>query len=377
MRAELRCPGTPPCCLHACPRRFLPAAGMPHQAFPCLFNAGLELLEPLASASGGTMLLYPCPEAAALPQASPLWLTCLEAARVVQAASCPACPAPDLLLLNLAWPMALFPCPQDVYKTVTQPRAFACMLRLRCSPELRVDGAHGRLAADRHAAGAPPPCTPAQPFLGNMQTAPPLHCPSTTAPLPHPLHLPCTPPTPHPPCCSEHENLWRLVTCGPDDAFAFDLDRTRRRAAGSAPAVQLVFQYSMLVPVAAGGQGAAAAAPGSRWGRGAACAARECAWPCLGRAVAPHAAPCSACSPSCFLTIPSPSTALPAGSRCTASCVSSLRPCPGPPTRPGCMPAATPRRPPAWRCTRHWRRRRSRACRCGPAGVSGAGRGAA
>lgn len=90
------------------------------------------------------------------------------------------------------------------------------MLRLRASPELRLAGAHGRLAADR-----------------------------------------------------EHESLWRLAACGPEDAFAFDLERTPRRASGSPPAVQLVLQYSMLVPApvpaAAAGGGAA---PGSRCAAG-------------------------------------------------------------------------------------------------------------
>lgn len=38
---------------------------------------------------------------------------------------------------------------QDVYKSVTQPRAFACVLRLRCSPELRLASYYGRLTADR------------------------------------------------------------------------------------------------------------------------------------------------------------------------------------------------------------------------------------
>jgi len=44
--------------------------------------------------------------------------------------------------------------------------------------------------------------------------------------------------------------MFRLMACGTDDAFAFDLDRSRQRLACTAPAVQLVLQYSMLVPLA-------------------------------------------------------------------------------------------------------------------------------
>lgn len=51
--------------------------------------------------------------------------------------------------------------------------------------------------------------------------------------------------------CREHADLWRLVACGPDDALAFDLARSGRRAACAAPAAQLVLQYSLLVPGAA------------------------------------------------------------------------------------------------------------------------------
>lgn len=41
-----------------------------------------------------------------------------------------------------------------MYKSLAQPRALACMLRLRCSPELELRGAHGGLAADRWAGRA-------------------------------------------------------------------------------------------------------------------------------------------------------------------------------------------------------------------------------
>lgn len=116
----------------------------------CAGWIGLKLLEPLATKSGGSLLLYSSLEAA--------------------------------------------PLPQDVYKSVTQPRAFACVLRLRCSPELRLASYYGRLTADRE------------------------------------------------------PGLFRLVACGPEDAFAFEMDRTEQYSSGAAPAVQLVLQYSMLLP---------------------------------------------------------------------------------------------------------------------------------
>lgn len=53
---------------------------------------------------------------------------------------------------------------------------------------------------------------------------------------------------PNPPPCSEHPDLFRLPCCAPDDAFAFDLDRSPQRLACGAPAVQLVVQYSVLLP---------------------------------------------------------------------------------------------------------------------------------
>ncbi|KAL4424007.1 hypothetical protein ABPG75_001308 [Micractinium tetrahymenae] len=120
----------------------------------CPHWMGLDLLEPLASASGGSMLLYRSLESAAMAQ--------------------------------------------DVYKSISQPRALACMLRLRCSPELELRGAHGRLAADR-----------------------------------------------------EHPDLFRTPCCSADDAFAFDLDRSPQPLACAAPAVQLVVQYSVLLPAPA------------------------------------------------------------------------------------------------------------------------------
>ncbi|KAI3432284.1 hypothetical protein D9Q98_003844 [Chlorella vulgaris] len=117
---------------------------------------GLDLLAPLATASGGGVLLYSSLDTA--------------------------------------------PLPQDVYKCVTQPRAFACLLRLRASPELDIGGHYGRLTADRE------------------------------------------------------PGLYRAVACTPGDAFAFELDRNERQDSGAPPAVQLVLQYSMLLPAAAAGQ---------------------------------------------------------------------------------------------------------------------------
>ena len=78
------------------------------------------------------------------------------------------------------------PPPQDVYKSVAQLRALACLLRLRCSPELELQGPHGRLVADRcgtveEGAGAGraaalavlsvPPCMQTQPAMPGVRLA--------------------------------------------------------------------------------------------------------------------------------------------------------------------------------------------------------------
>ena len=90
-------------------------------------------------------------------------LACLPAWLCLPAYSVPAPVLPMLLLFccqpqlptllphTLPFPPASLGCvTQDVYKSLSQPRAFACMLRLRCSPELQLAGHHGRLVADRH-----------------------------------------------------------------------------------------------------------------------------------------------------------------------------------------------------------------------------------
>ncbi len=52
-------------------------------------------------------------------------------------------------------------------------------------------------------------------------------------------------------CCRCREpGLFRVVACGPQDAFAFEMDRTEQRF-GGAPVVQLVVQYSVVLPAGA------------------------------------------------------------------------------------------------------------------------------
>jgi len=90
--------------------------------------------------------------------------------------------------------------PQDVYKRVTETKAFGCLLRVRTSPELRVAGPVGnRLKAD----------------------------PSGVEDL---FHLPC---------CYAH------------DAFCLRLEHASSSgfATRSTPVVQMVFQYLCMVPV--------------------------------------------------------------------------------------------------------------------------------
>lgn len=72
-----------------------------------------------------------------------------------------------------------------------------------------------------------------------------------------------------PPNCRE-PGLYRAVACTPGDAFAFELDRNERQDSGAPPAVQLVLQYSMLLPAAAAASGQEQAGGGGRWvpGRG-------------------------------------------------------------------------------------------------------------
>lgn len=61
--------------------------------------------------------------------------------------------------------------------------------------------------------------------------------------------------------------LFRLVACGPEDAFAFEMDRTEQYSSGAAPAVQLVLQYSMLLPASpAAGEEQEGGSGGTRWG---------------------------------------------------------------------------------------------------------------
>ena len=103
-------------------------------------------------------------------------------------------------------------------------------------------------------------------------------------------------------CCREHGDLFRLVACSPEDAYAFDLDRTAQRAACTAPAVQLVLQYSMLVARQGSADGSGkAAAPGSRWVQRCclALALLLAATPCP---IDPHISVLSCCCPArvCF-----------------------------------------------------------------------------
>jgi hypothetical protein len=181
-------------CLHACllvrepisahmappPAAFISTNAFPkaarstnlgHSACLPACPAGLDLIEPLASTSGGSLLLYASPEAAPLPQVCAGLPACLAVpACLLCARACAAHAAPLLLppptahppSHTLPFPPASLGCVmQDVYKSLSQPRAFACMLRLRCSPELRLAGHHGRLVADRHVTiggGAAPWC---------------------------------------------------------------------------------------------------------------------------------------------------------------------------------------------------------------------------
>ncbi len=150
--------------------------------------------------------------------------------------------------------------PQDVYKSVSQPRAFQCLVRLRTAPELQVRGAHGRLLPDRCVWGGLGSEGLFLALPGWLVVSAP-SCASVQQGL---LHIICTI-LYATLFCSEHANLWSLVACGPDDALSFSLDRSSARASCTAPVVQLVIQYSQLVPVApAAGGGGAAAAPGTR-----------------------------------------------------------------------------------------------------------------
>lgn len=147
------------CALYAQARCLHPAiiVRTPHCPPPA---AGLDLLEPLASASGGSMLLYPALDSAAVAQARSC--TARRAWRVHASVGMASLAA--LFLPFAEEKEATFsvlprpPCPQDVYKSLAQPRALACMLRLRCSPELELRGAHGRLVADRSVGSATLAC---------------------------------------------------------------------------------------------------------------------------------------------------------------------------------------------------------------------------
>lgn len=91
---------------------------------------------------------------------------------------------------------------QDVYKRLTTPFAFDGLVRLRCPPELRVAAAHGHVVPD-----------------------------------------------------PRHENLLLCGGCTPYDCMVLDLEYvkpsvgfSRRKEAQGMPVLQLVFQYSVLVP---------------------------------------------------------------------------------------------------------------------------------
>ena len=94
-------------------------------------------------------------------------------------------------------------CLQDVYKRLSSPAALQGMLRIRTSPEFKVSRAYGQLFQDE-----------------------------------------------------QYDNLVHITACRPDSTFAFDFQYTT--AAGFAttadapPMVQMVFQYSMLVPTLLG-----------------------------------------------------------------------------------------------------------------------------
>lgn len=99
-------------------------------------------------------------------------------------------------------------CLQDVYKRLTTPFAFDGLLRLRCPPEFRVAAAHGHITPD-----------------------------------------------------PRHENLLLCGGCTPHDCMVLDLEYvkpsvgfSRRTEAQGTPVLQLVFQYSVLVPQGADGE---------------------------------------------------------------------------------------------------------------------------
>ena len=88
--------------------------------------------------------------------------------------------------------------PEDLYKRITEPFAFGCMLRLRTSPEINVTSA-----------------------LGNRLRPDP-----------------------------RYPDLFHLACCHPHDAFGLTLDYTTSSgfASNSTPVLQLVFQYLAMVP---------------------------------------------------------------------------------------------------------------------------------
>ncbi|CAG9461729.1 unnamed protein product [Pedinophyceae sp. YPF-701] len=126
---------------------------------PTQADLGLEALEPLTSNSGGCLLLYPPPiEVATLPH--------------------------------------------DVFRRIAAPHAHAGRLRLRCSPDLAVGRAYGRLFTDE-----------------------------------------------------QHEALHHVVACDSIDTYAFDLEFTSPdgllayvRTGVRPPVLQMTFSYTALVP---------------------------------------------------------------------------------------------------------------------------------
>lgn len=153
----------------------------------------LEYLRPLASRTGGVLSLYPATEDAALPQVGDVagWSDAVD----------------QRMLHWWQWPCGCSSHTQhnqDVYKRLTTPFAFDGLIRLRCPPELRVSAAHGHL-------------------------------------VPHP----------------QHDNLLLCGGCTPFDCMVLDLEYVkpsvgfaRRTEAQGSPVLQLVFQYSVLVPQA-------------------------------------------------------------------------------------------------------------------------------
>lgn len=235
---------------------------------PCL-PAGLQMIEPLASATGGTLLLYSSLEAAALPQVClprlPLCGACCAGALLL------ACFLVDTLLVVLSSCSVCrsmhraASCFDGVAAGRVQERVAAAGLPMPGAPAHRAGAA---------SAGRARPPAARQVCVGGglgseglflalpgwlVVSAP--SCASVQQGL---LHIICTI-LYATLFCSEHANLWSLVACGPDDALSFSLDRSSARASCTAPVVQLVIQYSQLVPVApAAGGGGAAAAPGTR-----------------------------------------------------------------------------------------------------------------